>query len=439
MKTIAICLALLVLSGACASNGAPELTSDLTGGSGDALEGSDTLGQAQPALCLDRFEFDFGVRQLGQEVVAPLTLESCGTGAVILTEVALFEGGSEDFSLDLGSLPQAPSTEHPLILEPGASVVVSVVFDPVPPENRDEGGKLLPSKGTLLITGNQPGGQNFFPLEGFGVEADQVPICPQAIIDVLPGNRVLTGTLLDLVGEHSFAPEGGLSKYRWEVEQPSGSQSVFSPTDAFPNPQFEVNVPGRYTFRLTVWDDEARQTCTPDEFEVWASVPTAFRVELSWKTPGDLDLHVANDYARGPKDCDADGISDPWFDQPFDCHAGNPEPQWGSWDPNAEDDPKFSTEQQGERTLEVIELVIPETRATYTAGVHYPEGQGLGKLSATVRIYLQDQLVREFQEVELLEGQFWWVATIAWPEGVVQGFQTNQGPKVGVCQELLPR
>ena len=74
------------------------------------------------------------------------------------------------------------------------------------------------------------------------------------------------------------------------MDQPAGNAHSFLPSAAFPNPTFEVNVAGTYTFSLDVWDERDTKSCEPALFEVRAIPDAAIRVELVWTTPGDPGL-----------------------------------------------------------------------------------------------------------------------------------------------------
>ena len=251
-------------------------------------------------------------------------------------------------------------------------------------------------------------------------------------------------TVLHLKGDESYgcSGSGGIAKWVWSVEQPVGSQSVFVPSNTFPNPTFEANVAGVYTFHLTVVDQLDGPSCFPAEYEVVAIPDEAIHIELLWHTPGDpdetdtgpeagsdLDLHFLHPWAAGP-DKDGDGQADGWFDLPFDTFWFNPHPFWGSYDPAINDDPGLDRDDTDGAGPEIINLDIPE-HVVYRVGVHYWNDHGYGPAYATVRVYIYAQLVFEVQDVMLVDSDMWSVCTVEWPSGkVTQVLGPNGQPGV---------
>ena len=254
--------------------------------------------------------------------------------------------------------------------------------------------------------------------------------CPTAVIQCAEGDEVIPQTVLHLYGDQSYAAVGTIATWSWSVDQPAGSQSVFIPSSTFPNPTFEVNVAGVYTFSLTVKDEQGIPACVPDLFEVVVIPDVAIHIELLWHTPGDpdetdegpeagtdLDLHFIHPWAGGP-DLDGDGQPDGWFDQPFDCFWFNAHPEWGSFDPAIDDNPGLDRDDTDGAGPENINLNIPEN-VTYKVGVHSWNDHGYGNSFATVRVYLYSQLVFEVPDVELIDSDMWEVCALDWPSGQV--------------------
>jgi hypothetical protein len=248
-----------------------------------------------------------------------------------------------------------------------------------------------------------------------------------AVASIEEGMHVVPQTLLHLRGDESV---GGVATYEWAVEQPIGSQSVFVPGPDVPEPTFEVNVAGTYTFSLIVRDTYG-QASEPALLQVVVVPDQAIHVELLWDTPNDanqsdegpeagsdLDLHFAHEYASGP-DLTGDGAPDGWFDQPFDCFWFNPAPNWGSFDPAVEDDPSLDRDDTDGAGPENLNLDIPENGRTYRIGVHYWHDHQLGPSWATLRVYVYGQLVWHEAGVKLLNHDLWEAATIEWPSGKV--------------------
>ncbi len=257
------------------------------------------------------------------------------------------------------------------------------------------------------------------------VDAD----CPTAVIGVSPGLEVTPATTLQLTGSQSVGDGVEIVSYRWEVAQPIGSVSMFTPSSYVANPRFDANVAGVYTFRLFVTDAYGNESCVPAIETVFANPVSGIHIELMWDTPGDLDqtdtgndagsdfdLHLQHPLAVGGFDGDGDGIMDGWFDDPFDVFWDNPAPNWGYIDPGINDNPKLTMDDTDGAGPELIDFANPELDRSYTVGVHYWYDRGLGNSFATLRIYFYGNLVFELSSVELTHGEMWPAARIHWTE-----------------------
>ena len=157
------------------------------------------------------------------------------------------------------------------------------------------------------------------------------------------------------------------------------------------------------------------------------------RVEFTWDTPNDpdqtdegpeagadVDLHFMHPLAKSPGsnsiDFDADGEKDGWFDQAFDCFWFSFNPDWGPTNPlnpgEAVNDPTVVQDDTDGMGPEIIELLEPEENTTSSVGVHYWNDHGYGPSYATVRIYIDDALVYEKEDVKMEEYDFWEAATV---------------------------
>jgi hypothetical protein len=391
--------------------------------------------QTGPCISVNPAKVTFGAKYPAEMATAPLEITSCGDAPLEIYGVAFTAESSADFGIDTSTLGHDPMDEDPVIVAVGAKVIVNVQFTPDVANPVGEDGFPIQDLGTIIIKNN-----SFYPekpvdVSGFGSN----DICPTAIIECDQGSEVIPQTVLKLHGENSFAEVGTISKYFWEVDQPGGSMSVFMPNDAFPSPEFEVNVAGKYTFHLTVWDEKANDSCFRADYEVTVIPDEAIHIELLWVTPGDedetdegdgagsdLDLHFTHPFA-GMQDIDLDGKPDPWFDQPFDCFWFNAHPMWGSFDPNVDDDPGLDRDDTDGAGPENINLNIPENNTVYTVGVHYWNDHGYGLAKATLRVYIYAQLVYEVSDVTLSELDMWEAATVAWPSGRVQTIVNGSG------------
>ncbi len=272
-------------------------------------------------------------------------------------------------------------------------------------------------------------------------ETESVGPCTVATIECAEGTEVIPQTTLHFFGDESCSPQGGAAKWEWKVTQPAGSQSVFVPSASFPNPTFEANVAGIYTFSLNVWDEQGAPSSFPAGYVVTVIPDEAIHVELLWHTPedmdesdtgpeagSDLDLHFLHPWASGP-DVDGDGKPDGWFDIPFDAFWFNAHPNWGSYDPAINDDPGLDRDDTEGAGPENINLDIPE-HVTYRVGVHYWNDHGYGPSYVTVRVYIYGQLVFEEAGVKLVDADMWEVCTIEWPSGQVHPVTSHTGSKI---------
>ena len=374
----------------------------------------------------------FGAKTPGEQTVAKVEISACGNVPLELYDLRLQEGSSADFELDLAPLGMVPSIQEPLVLVGETTASIDVIYVPDAPNSVDENQNIKLDEGTIGIVSNAFEIESQVPLSGAGVETE----CPTAVIKCAEGNEVIPQTELHLDGNESYASNGSIQKWLWSVDQPTGSQSVFVPSNSFPTPTFEPNVAGVYTFYLTVYDQTNAPSCLPAAYEAVVISDEAIHIELLWHTPGDpdetdqgpeagadLDLHFVHPYASGP-DLDNDGAPDGWFDMPFDCFWFNSEPNWGTFNPDIDDDPGLDRDDTDGAGPESLNLAIPE-EVTYRVGAHYYNPHGFGASYATVRVYIYSQLVYQAADVLLVEKDMWEVCTIEWPSGTVD--QVGEG------------
>jgi hypothetical protein len=386
-----------------------------------------TGNESVPCIAVDPAKVNFGGKEAGQKSIVPLEISACGEASLELHDIFVKGGSSPDFDLDLSTLGHYPTAELPVIIPSGASVMVDVIFIPDAPNPTTEDGTLILDTGMLVIVNNSFEKEKEVEFSGAGVEHE----CPTSIVKCAEGDEVIPQTILHLLGDESYAANGTIQKWEWDVSQPAGSQSVFLPSYTFPNPTFETMVAGVYTFYLTVYDQTEAPSCFPAEYEVVVIPGEAIHVELLWHTPedldetdtgpeagSDLDLHFLHPWAAGP-DLDDDGAPDGWFDIPFDCFWSNAHPNWSSYDPGIDDDPGLDRTDTDGAGPEIMNLDNPEN-VPYRVGVHYWSDHGYGASYATVRVYIYAQLVFEVEDVMLVDLDMWEVCSIEWPSGEVQ-------------------
>lgn len=264
--------------------------------------------------------------------------------------------------------------------------------------------------------------------------------CPSPVITVQEGDEVIPQTVLHLSGTQSTSDNGPVASYAWTVDQPAGAVGQFSPSVSAASPTFTVSLAGTYVFTLAVVGPNGPVVGCPNAtFTVIVLTDNAIEVELVWDTPNDLnktdtgpyagadlDLHFAHQFAVGVGDNDYDGEIDPWFDSYYDCFSSNLSPNWGDFHYSAGDDPSLNDNVDGSKP-ESISLDIPETGRSYKVGVHYWDDHGFGPSLATVRVYIFGALAAEFESGSMHSGDFWGVATVAWPAGTVTPSTANDG------------
>jgi hypothetical protein len=86
---------------------------------------------------------------------------------------------------------------------------------------------------------------------------------------------------------------------------------------------------------------------------------------------------------------------------------------------STDDDPHLDRDDVDGNGPENINLAAPEEGLAYALGVNYWDDHGFGSAFATVRVYVNGSQVYEVGNVALYDHDMWWVATLAWPSGVV--------------------
>ena len=374
-----------------------------------------------PCISFDPEQVTFGPHLPGVPVTTAVQVMSCGGGPLVLETPAIHGDLAGAFSLALTG-----AQLFPVSLLPVEAIELDVTYTALEVSALDASGAPILDGAELRAGTNTWFGEVALPLSGYGVET----ICPTPVVLVEEGDEVVPQTVLHLRGDQSFGPEP-IVGWHWEVEQPVGSASPLLPSAAAPNPVFEAHVAGLYVFSLQV-TDAAGDSCGPAaKYSVLVLPDDAIHVELLWDTAGDLDqsdegpeagadldLHFAHPFAAHA-DLDDDGLIDPWFDIPFDCFWFNSKPNWGVFAPAISDDARLDRDDTDGAGPENVNLAEPEDDVTYRIGVHYWNDHGFGPSDATLRVYIYQQLVLELVLEDMVVGDLWDAATIAWPSGQV--------------------
>jgi hypothetical protein len=404
----------------------------------EVVEMEPDLQEQSACIDVNPSMMNFGGKKVGESAMVPVEIFSCGAIPLEVYGISIVAGSSPNYSIDLTDLKMIPSADSPLVIAPGSSETLYALFIPNEHNPTDSEGHLILDTGSIRISNNAPPGETEVTLAGAGT-----CLCAgTAIIDCVEGDEVAPQTTLHLFGDKSYGHhQSEIVKWEWSVEQPAGSMSVFLPSLSFPNPTFEVNVAGIYTFSLMVWDSMGQPSAFPASYQVVVIPCEALHIELLWHTPedpdetdtgpeagSDLDLHFLHPWAAG-HDIDGDGKPDGWFDIPFDNFWFSAHPNWGSYDPEINDDPGLDRDDTDGAGPENINLDIPEN-VLYRVGVHYWNDHGFGPAYATVRVYIYAQLVFEVSDVQLVNSDLWEVCTIDWPSGKTSPVTIDSNSKI---------
>ena len=404
---------------------------------------------AAPCLIANPTIADFGGVYLTTNNLVNIEFTSCGVLPVSINSIALDAPQDTPFELDLAP---GPSQTFPWVLEPGATAKIRMAYAPSVASPVDDNDIPIPSTATLSILSSSASPPMKIPVKGFASAVG----CPVAVIDVVEGLTVAPGTLLHVDGTHSFAPGGLPSVFTWGINPPPGVDDLsLQPSAGAPQVTYQTSAVGTYEFQLKVFDEKCSACpegdcctfeivpgCNTAVVDVLASDAVPLIVEVLWDTPGDpnqndtgpgrgadFDLHMHNGTGAGP-DYDGDGLPDSWFDEEADCFWLDTTPDWGLANDDS-DDPELVREDADGAGPERIEYALPRAGDAYTVGVHYWSAFEYGPSIATVRIYIFEQLVAQYTDVVLNDGDFWEVATVSWPKGeVVQAVGGSGGPKI---------
>ncbi len=235
--------------------------------------------------------------------------------------------------------------------------------------------------------------------------------------------RLIQAEPLDTVSCRVFR-EGGDGVEFVVAKRPDGSTS--QPQHRLDGGvEFFLDLAGSYTLRADPVGGDGKPVCDTSVVVVEARPSSAIHVQLVWHNPldsdetdtclscgADVDLHLAR--------ADAE-----WFDEQLDCHYRNRTPDWGASGPAH--DPTLDIDDVNGAGPENINLREPEN-TTYRVGVHYFDSHGFMTAWATVRIFIRGELVWEGVQRPLDDRDFWDVATISWPDGVVETIDSVTSP-----------
>jgi hypothetical protein len=342
-----------------------------------------------PDIALSARSLDFGDVEPGTIDNEILLLTNVGTAPLELGDVG--REGSGAFSLFTN-----PSGN---VIAAGDSLPVIVSYNPALTSEGDSGRLVFhsddpdePSVDVVLL-GN--GGADFdYPVAQIDCPATTFP-----------------PAFVRLDGSDSEDPEGYLPlTYHWTlVDVPSNASGVPISDGYLTNANGDytelfADAVGTYVVELVV-ENAIGVRSTPATCQVVAIPEEDILVELTWDTTNaDLDLHLAL-------------TGSALFQRPGDASWCNPRPDWGT--PGAAGDPSLDLDDRAGKGPENIN-VLAAADGTYDVRVHYFDDQGDDLVTATVRVYTQQNTTPAFEGFRLMaRNEVWDVARINWPAGTV--------------------
>lgn len=369
-----------------------------------------------PCLLVAPAEIDFGFIDLDETVVRSVRIRNCSPNADTTYEITDIDGS--------GSFTLEDEAMGPRTLAPGQADVVEVRFRPTRSGAH--------SATVRITTDDVDERRKRVELTG---RAAQEP-CPVAAIEARATNRQTTyarptgtfqGVPLDSVtldARGSRGADANIEKYEWTlVSKPTDSGAVFTNTEQEMLRRLWLDLAGEYVVELNVVDTQGRSSCSVARMTLISRADQDIHLQLVWDTPSDpdqtdssgsdVDLHLLHPLGE-------------WNLRPYDCFWQNMEPDWG--EPRSilpdgtrvgyDDDPSLDIDDTDGKGPENINLDNPEP-VTYGVGVHYFSDHGYSLSYATVRIYIGGILFEEYVGRRISDGDFWYVADIEWPGGVI--------------------
>lgn len=388
------------------------LTDDTGGGPTVQL-----LANSRPPPCLATFpkSVDFGPVIVGTQRQRTLRVGSCGSAALVVSELALEGPDAASFSLTPPVsfvVPPAPD-----------GLDLGLRFASAPAASTQAGDLPPSARATLVIASNA-----FRPSVPVAVSA--IPVasaCPWPVIASGLPESVAVGEPLAPDSSQSLGVLAPVDRRAWTATGPGGARARFAPSPDAAAPTVRLDVVGTWTLALAVWDADGRPGCAVAQrvIEVLPP-PSGVYIQLTWETPGDLDptdrgpgagsdldLHVRHPLATG-EDIDGDGLLDGWFDQPFDVHWRNPRPDWGQLgDPS--DDPRLTLDDTDGAGPEAVDLPRTAGDGVYTVGAQSWDDHGYGSSLATLAVWLDGGRLGDVPAVAIQPGRFCTLATLELP------------------------
>lgn len=376
----------------------------------------DIVGNAgTPCLGLSHEEqLNFGQGSINNVNTKTMTIENCrprAEDALEIKNIRLKDDGGGVFGVKEDTLPGelAQGKAFEIVGDNRASFVVTFT----PPEEKTY-------NGVLVIESNDPS-RKAHEIKLVGKGSDNQ--CPNAVAEArVKGSSMYTNQIntlpletIQFSSQKSQDPDGQISKYEWSIlKRPEDSTARLVPGNDRPNPELFLDLAGKYQIELVVYDNDGAPSCGENRalVNIEATPNEDIHVQLVWDTPSDTD-QTDDDGA----DVDLHYLSPKgtWNEQPYDIFWHNKTGDWGV--PNkTDDDPSLDIDDTNGAGPENVNHDNPEPGQAYKIGVYYYEDNGFGPSYATVRIYIDGKLKREFKN-KFLEKTFyfWYVGLVEWP------------------------
>ncbi|AWV89629.1 choice-of-anchor D domain-containing protein [Bradymonas sediminis] len=411
-------------------------TQEGTQESGRGIQYVDVLANAvAPCIMVDGSVRNIGPVPVGAVRPHTVLVTNCGSEALVISNIEILENSaSNEFSLDFGSwaVEADGSLAESVTIAPNEDTTFRVDYAP-----REVGS----DTGKLLIESNDPA-QPEFEVDLVARGSDGV--CPVASLQAKvrgetgAGRPTISATPLDYIvldASGSHDPDGQVVSYEWTALQvPDGTEVDLGPTvedsaDADPSRrEFRALLTGTYKLGLEVVDNEGFTSCNQAVATIVAIPNKKIHIELTWHNPedpdetdangSDLDLHFVK---LGPGK---------WFESPYDIYFRNSNNSGGGiWNPES---PRLDIDDIDGMGPENITLDDPVNCEWYGVGVHYYR-EAFGTAYATIRIYINENLVFEALNKPMARGnQFWDVGRIHWNQAGSPGFHVYE------VDELMP-
>lgn len=398
-------------------------SNDLNGETGDVnnqgIRRVDVSANANaPCIFVDSTARNLGQTPVGTTNADLIRVQNCGREVLSIDSIRITQNSaSDEFELDLGGfdLDGDKELDAALTLQPGAEETFLLKYIPAA-EGVDQG--------QITITSNDPV-QPALLVNMVGRGA--VGICPTAVgTGVIRGSggaerNVLTAAPLEylILDGGDSDDDGTVVRWRWRIKSKPSEDPT--PVDNLPPTREDVNdqdqsrrevrllIQGEYIFGLVAIDEEGFESCNEAEVIVRVQPNEKISIQLTWSNPedpdesdmvgADVDLHLVK---MGPGK---------WFESPYDVYFRNTGSENdGIWNPESPSLDRDDTDGAGPET---IQMDNPANCQWYAVGAHYYL-QRFGTAYATMRIFIDANLVYESSKALKTNGQFWDVARIQW-------------------------